>query len=100
MCPIPERDVTRAIEITGRYPRVHGAPVHCGDPTAIGIADLAHADFGEPGEVGAGEVPCFWACGVTPQVAIEAARPYLCLTHKPGSMLITDWRNADLIGPS
>lgn len=99
MRPIAERDVARAIEITGRYPRVHGAPVHCGDPAAIGIADLARSDFGEPGEVRAGEVACFWACGVTPQVAIEAARPDLCLTHKPGSMLITDWRNADLAGP-
>jgi uncharacterized protein YcsI (UPF0317 family) len=90
MRPIAERDVTRAIAITERYPRLHGAPVHCGDPAAIGIADLARADFGEPGEVRAGEVPCFWASGVTPQVAIEAARPDLCLTHKPGSMLITD----------
>ena len=100
MRPIAERDVDRAIEITGRYPRVHGAPIHCGDPAALGIADLARSDFGDPGEVRAGEVACFWACGVTPQVAIEAARPDLCLTHAPGSMLITDRRNADLAGPS
>ena len=99
MRPIAARDVARAVEITGRYPRVHGAPVHCGDPAALGIDDLAWPDFGEAGEVRAGEVPCFWACGVTPQVAIEAARPDLCLTHAPGSMLITDWRNADLVGP-
>ncbi len=99
MRPIAASDVARAVEITGRYPRVHGAPVHCGDPAALGIDDLARPDFGEAGEVRTGEVPCFWACGVTPQVAIEAARPDLCLTHAPGSMLITDWRNADLVGP-
>ena len=85
--------------ITGRFPRVHGAPVHCGDPAAIGIADLARPDFGVATEVCVGEVPCFWACGVTPQVAIEAARPDLCLTHAPGAMLITDRRNAEFADP-
>ncbi len=99
MRPIPAGQVARAVAVTGRYPRVHGAPVHCGDPRAIGIADLAAPDYGEPTPVAAGEVPCFWACGVTPQVAIEAARPDLCITHAPGSMLLTDWANADLAGP-
>jgi uncharacterized protein YcsI (UPF0317 family) len=70
--------------------------VHVGDPAAIGIHDLARPAFGDPVEVRAGEVPLFWACGVTPQVVIEAARPSICITHKPGSMLITDRKNAAL----
>jgi uncharacterized protein YcsI (UPF0317 family) len=70
--------------------------VHIGRPEAIGIADIAKPDLGDPAEMGEGELPLFWACGVTPQVAIEAARPSLCITHKPGSMLITDRRNSDL----
>jgi len=80
----------RAAEISRRFPLAHGAPVHFGDPAAIGIADLARPDWGDPAPVGDGEVPVFWACGVTPQVAIEAARLPLCITHKPGHMLITD----------
>jgi uncharacterized protein YcsI (UPF0317 family) len=70
--------------------------VHIGLPEAIGIADLARPDYGDAPELKAGELPLFWACGVTPQVAIEAARPSLCITHKPGAMLITDRRNSDL----
>jgi uncharacterized protein YcsI (UPF0317 family) len=64
--------------------------VHWGDPEEIGIADVTRPDWGDPAPVGPGEVPMFWACGVTPQVAIEAAKLPLCITHKPGSMLITD----------
>ena len=86
----------RAVQITSRFPAVHGAPVHIGLPEAIGIADLARPDFGDPAEMGPAELPVFWACGVTPQVAVEAARPSICITHKPGSMLITDRRNASL----
>jgi uncharacterized protein YcsI (UPF0317 family) len=70
--------------------------VHIGLPEAIGIADLKRPDFGDPPQMAAGELPLFWACGVTPQVAIEAARPSICITHKPGSMLITDKKNAAL----
>jgi uncharacterized protein YcsI (UPF0317 family) len=96
MRPFAPADAIRAIQITSRFPAVHGAPVHIGLPEAIGIADVAKPDLGDPAEMGAGELPLFWACGVTPQVAIEAAKPSLCITHKPGSMLITDRRNSDL----
>lgn len=82
--------VEDAIAISRRFPLAHGAPVHAGDPAAIGIADIARPDWGDPAPVGPGQTPVFWACGVTPQVAIEAARLPLVITHKPGHMLITD----------
>lgn len=96
MRPMRASDAIRAIQITSRYAAVHGAPVHIGDPTQIGIADLAKPDFGDAVAVMNGEIPVFWACGVTPQVAISQARPELCITHAPGCMLITDLRNASL----
>jgi uncharacterized protein YcsI (UPF0317 family) len=96
MRPFKPADAIRAIQITSRFPAVHGAPVHIGLPEAIGVADLERPDYGDPPQMQAGELPLFWACGVTPQVAIEAARPSLCITHKPGAMLITDRKNAAL----
>lgn len=76
--------------ICRRFPLAHGAPVHAGDPAAIGIADVTRPDWGDPAPIGPGQIPVFWACGVTPQVAIEEAGVPLCITHKPGHMLITD----------
>ena len=96
MRPIRAEDVTRATEITGRFPNVHGAPVHVGDPAKIGISAITRPDFGDATEIKPGEVPVFWACGVTPQSAIRAARPPVSITHKPGCMLVTDVRNIDL----
>jgi uncharacterized protein YcsI (UPF0317 family) len=93
MRPMAPADAIRAVQITSRFPAVHGAPVHLGLPEAIGIRDLARPDFGDAPEIRPGELPVFWACGVTPQVAVEAARPSLCITHKPGAMLITDRLN-------
>ncbi len=90
MRSIPEDRLNEVTEISRRFPLAHGAPIHVGDPAEIGIADISQPDWGDPAPVGAGEVPVFWACGVTPQVAIEAARLPLCITHKPGHMLITD----------
>jgi uncharacterized protein YcsI (UPF0317 family) len=90
MRAIPADRVSMVADISRRYPLAHGAPVHWGDPAEIGIADVARPDWGDPAPVGEGEVAMFWACGVTPQVAIEAAAPPLCITHKPGHMLITD----------
>ena len=87
---IPEERADDAAAISARFPLAHGGPVHRGDPAGIGIADLARPDWGDPAPVGAGEIPMFWACGVTPQVALEAARVPLCITHKPGHMLVTD----------
>lgn len=82
--------VDKAAEISRRFPLAHGAPVHWGDPAGIGIADLSRPDWGDPVPAADGKVPMFWACGVTPQVAIEAAEVRLCITHKPGHMLISD----------
>ena len=90
MRPIPADRVADAVRISGRFPSVHGAPVHVGDPAGLGIADLARPDFGDPVEVRAGEVPVFWACGVTPQAAIMASRLPFAITHAPGHMFITD----------
>jgi len=96
MRPMTPAAAIRAIQITSRFPSVHGAPIHFGDPAAIGIRDIGKPDFGDAVEIRAGEVPVFWACGVTPQSAIRAARPPLSFTHKPGCMLPTDLRNSQL----
>ena len=96
MRPMTPARAIRAIQITSRFPNVHGAPVHFGDPAAIGISDIDHPDFGDPQDLAPGEVPVFWACGVTPQSAIRAARPPWAVTHLPGCMLVTDIRNAAL----
>jgi uncharacterized protein YcsI (UPF0317 family) len=90
MRPMPVSDAIRAVEVTARFPMMHGTPVHMGDPAGIGIADINSPDWGDVPEIRAGEIPVFWACGVTPQAAVQAAKPSLCITHTPGSMLITD----------
>ena len=94
MRPLAPADAIRAIQITSQLPAVHGAPVHIGFPEAIGIADLNRPDYGDPLPIEAGELPVFWACGVTPQAAIAAARPPFAITHAPGCMLVTDLKNA------
>jgi uncharacterized protein YcsI (UPF0317 family) len=93
MRPLRAADAIRAVQITSRFPSVHGAPVHLGDPREIGIADLARPDYGDAVDILRGELPVFWACGVTPQAALLAARPEFCITHAPGAMLITDLPN-------
>jgi uncharacterized protein YcsI (UPF0317 family) len=89
-------DAIRAIQITSRYPSVHGAPVHIGLPEAIGIADIMRPDYGDAVEVRPGELPVFWACGVTPQAVIAAAKPDFAITHAPGCMLVTDLKNTSM----
>ena len=96
MRPFKATDAIRAIQICTRFPSVHGAPVHLGDPGLIGISDLAQTDYGDAVSVGEDELPLFWACGVTPQVALETARPPFAITHSPGCMLVTDLRNSQL----
>ena len=96
MRPLNPADAVRAIQITSRFPAVHGAPVHIGLPEQIGIADLARPDFGDPVPIAADELPVFWACGVTPQAVAMAARPPLMITHSPGCMLVTDLRDEEL----
>jgi len=99
MRPVPASQVADAVRVTSRYPAVHGAPVHVGDPAALGIADLGQPDFGDPVEVRSGELPVFWACGVTPQAAVMESRPPLAIAHAPGHMLITDARDSDYQQP-
>lgn len=90
MRPIPEDLVSQAHDISAKYPQAHGAPIAKGDPAQLGIADLSRPDYGEPVEVRAGEVPVYWACGVTPQNVLLDAKLPLCITHSPGHMLISD----------
>jgi len=96
MRPVPLDKVTRAVQITSRYASVHGAPIHIGDPSTIGIKDLRKPDFGDPVTIKKGEVPVFWACGVTPQAVVMKAKPDLCITHAPGHMFISDLLNEEL----
>mgnify|MGYP001812822872 FL=1 len=96
MRPFKAADAIRAIQICTRFPSVHGAPVHLGDPGLIGIGALDSPDYGDAVSVAGDELPVFWACGVTPQVALENARPPFAITHSPGHMLVTDLRNSRL----
>jgi uncharacterized protein YcsI (UPF0317 family) len=96
MRPFRPADAIRAIQITTRFPSVHGAPVHIGRPDLIGVPDLARPDYGDTVQVAADELPVFWACGVTPQAVIAAAKPAFAITHAPGCMLVTDLKNSRL----
>jgi uncharacterized protein YcsI (UPF0317 family) len=96
MRPIAAADLARTVTASARFPGAHGAPIHIGDPAAIGIADLAKPDWGDPQEFRSGDVPVFWACGVTPQAVALASRPPFMITHSPGHMFITDLPNAAL----
>jgi uncharacterized protein YcsI (UPF0317 family) len=96
MRPMRAADAIRAVQITSRFPNVHGAPVHIGDPSLIGIHDLQAPHYGDAVEVRPDELPVFWACGVTPQAALLQAKPEFCITHAPGFMLITDLLNQQL----
>jgi uncharacterized protein YcsI (UPF0317 family) len=96
MRPIPAALVPIAVQVTARFEKVHGAPVHVGAPEALGIADLGRPDYGDPVDVRPGEIPVFWACGVTPQEVALASRTHFCITHYPGHMFVTDLRNAKL----
>lgn len=93
MRPMKPADAIRAVQVTTRFPAVHGAPVHIGKPELIGIRDLAKPDYGDAVPVGDDELPVFWACGVTPQSVIATVKPEFCITHYPGAMLVTDRKN-------
>src|SRR5699024_8660060 len=95
MRPIAADRVADAVRITSRYPAVHGAPVHVGNPQELGIANLQRPDFGDPVTIPDGTIPVFWACGVTPQAAVMETRPSLAISHAPGHMLITDAPDSD-----
>ncbi|MGM9924470.1 MAG: putative hydro-lyase [Bacillus sp. (in: firmicutes)] len=93
MRPMAEQDAIRAVQVTSRFPSVHGAPVHIGNPEAIGITDINHPEFGDAVTIKKGEVPVFWACGVTPQAIAMECKPEIMITHAPGHMFITDLKN-------
>jgi uncharacterized protein YcsI (UPF0317 family) len=95
MRPMKPADAIRAVQITTRFPSVHGAPVHIGKPEMIGIKDINLPDYGDVVPVHDDELPVFWACGVTPQSVVATVRPEFCITHYPGSMLVTDRRNTE-----
>jgi len=96
MRPMTPANAIRAVQITARFPAVHGAPVHIGKPELIGITDLNKPDYGDALPVHSDELPVFWACGVTPQSVIATVKPEFCITHYPGCMLITDRKNSEL----
>ncbi|MDX6362621.1 putative hydro-lyase [Streptomyces sp. NPDC058274] len=93
MRPVPPQHLAAAIRETSLLPAVHGSPLHCGDPTALGIEDLSRPDFGDPVTAEPDDIPVFWACGVTPQAAVMASRPPFAITHAPGQMFVTDARD-------
>ena len=95
MRPYLPEQLPRVREITGSYPTMHGAPIHVGDPAALGIADLSRPDFGEAVRIAPDEIPVFWACGVTPQLALAGSGCDLAITHSPGCMFVTDLLDAD-----
>ena len=96
MRPMTPENAKKAYEITEKMPNVHGAPIHMGDPADVGVADIMKPDYGDPVEIKEGEIPVFWPCGVTPQAAVENAKPPIVITHAPGHMFITDILNAEL----
>ena len=96
MRPIPYEQVVQAVQISGAIPKVHGAPIHIGDPSVIGIDDISKPDFGDAVDIHEGEVPVFWPCGVTPQSVVMNVKPKFAITHAPGCMLITDTKNISL----
>jgi uncharacterized protein YcsI (UPF0317 family) len=96
MRPFKPADAIRAVQITSRFPAVHGAPVHLGHPHSIGIKDISKPDYGDPVPVEADEIPVFWACGVTPQSVVATVKPEFSITHAPGYMLVTDLLNSQL----
>ena len=94
MRPMTPENAIRAVQITTRFPQVHGAPVHIGKPEMIGIQDMMKPDYGDAVRRRA-RIPVFWACGVTPQSVIATVKPEFCITHYPGSMLVTDRKNTE-----
>lgn len=95
MRPLKPADAIRAIQITTRFPAVHGAPVHIGKPELIGIKDINKPDYGSAVTIKSDEIPVFWACGVTPQSVVDTVKPEFCITHYPGTMLVTDRKNTE-----
>lgn len=97
MRPMTPEYAKIAAEITSRMPKVHGAPIHSGSPSEIGIADIMKPDFGDSVTIKPGEIPVFWPCGVTPQSVVMNVKPPFAITHEPGHMFICDIKNSELL---
>jgi uncharacterized protein YcsI (UPF0317 family) len=100
MRPIPAELVPQAVAITEQYPRMHGGPIQIGNPAALDIHDLSTPDYGDAVPIAEGEVPVFWACGVTPQAVALASHVPLMITHAPGHMFITGRFDAEILKDS
>jgi len=96
MRPMTPEQAVRAVQVTTRFHLTHGAPVHMGSPEALGIKDLDRPEFGDPVSMLPGEIPVFWACGVTSQLAARSAALPLIITHAPGHMFVSDLKDEDL----
>lgn len=96
MRPLPYNQIVKAVTVTSSMPKVHGTPIHIGDPSVIGIKDINHPEFGDSVTIKDGEVPVFWCCGVTPQSVVMNVKPDIVITHSPGHMFITDIKNVSL----
>lgn len=93
MRPMTPEQAIKATSITASMPRVHGAPIHIGNPESIGVKDINKPDFGDSVTIKEGEIPVFWCCGVTPQSVVMSAKPPVAISHAPGHMFITDVKN-------
>ncbi|XP_057200705.1 D-glutamate cyclase, mitochondrial isoform X2 [Triplophysa rosa] len=98
MRPVPQHKLETATQCTHAIPLAHGGPVHIGDPKLVGIHDLSQPDYGDPVEVCPGDVPVFWACGVTGVEAVQSCKSSLAFTHSPGCMFLTD-QKAETVSP-
>ena len=96
MRPMTPENAQKAYDITVKMPNVHGAPVHMGPAEGVGVKDVMKPDYGDAVDIYEGEIPVFWPCGVTPQAAVENAKPPIAITHAPGHMFITDIINSEL----
>ncbi|MBU7447806.1 MULTISPECIES: putative hydro-lyase [Lactiplantibacillus] len=96
MRPIPAKQIAQTIAITEQLPQVHGMPIQVGQPESLGITDLSKPDFGDSVPIYNGEIPVFWACGVTPQAVVMQSKLPLVITHAPGHMLMTDILDTEL----
>ena len=95
MRPMTPEKAELAAKLSSAFPGSHGGPVHAGDPSAIGIGDIGAPDYGDAVTMRPGEIPVFWACGVTPQSVVDTVKPEFCITHYPGTMLVTDRKNTE-----
>jgi uncharacterized protein YcsI (UPF0317 family) len=100
MQTLPPEKVARAVQVTGRFQATHGAPIHIGDPEAIGITDLSKTTGNTSApSIPKGHVPLFWACSVTPQIIAQETKIDFMITHSSGHGFVTDLMDYDIAVP-